>query len=149
LVEVFVKPKRIPRNRIEQTNSVICGTEYGAGGTQRRLFMPALRVLHRLELTSRHLVAFVSTVIEVMAQGVTPVGRRNLFAGRNTMFNGWKQPDYVPSPAEIAQKCKEIQRGWSVRERLRRMRFVVTDSKRAAEQKVEMTSTRFETQLFV
>jgi hypothetical protein len=127
----------------------MCGKENGAAEMQRRLFMPASPVLHRLNLTSRHSVLFESTVIEVITQGVTLAGRRNLFAGRNTMFNRWKQPDYMPSPAEIAEKCQEIQRGWSIKERLRRMRFVVTDSKRAAEQKVEMTSTRFETQLLV
>ena len=40
------------------------------------------------------------------------------------MANRWKQPDYIPTPMEIEQKCEEIRRRWSERERQRRMRFV-------------------------
>jgi len=48
------------------------------------------------------------------------------------MTNHWKQPDYMPTLKEIEQKCEEIQRRWSERERRRRMLFVVTDSQCAA-----------------
>lgn len=48
------------------------------------------------------------------------------------MVNRWKQPDYIPTPKEIEQKCEEIQRRWSERERRRRMRIVVSDSACAA-----------------
>jgi hypothetical protein len=44
------------------------------------------------------------------------------------MANRWKQPDYIPTPREIEQKCEEIQQRWSERERRRRMLFVATDS---------------------
>jgi hypothetical protein len=48
------------------------------------------------------------------------------------MANHWKQPDYIPTPKEIEQKCEEIQRRWSERERRRRMLFVASDSNVAA-----------------
>jgi hypothetical protein len=57
------------------------------------------------------------------------------------MTNRWKQPDYVPTPNEIEQKCEEIQRSWSDRERRRRMLFVWTDSKCAVANELEYAET--------
>ena len=48
------------------------------------------------------------------------------------MANRWKQPDYIPTPMEIEQKCEEIRRRWSERERQRRMRFVSSSWRGAA-----------------
>ena len=44
------------------------------------------------------------------------------------MKNQVDKADYLPTPLEIARRCEEIQRGWSVRERERRLLFVVTES---------------------
>jgi hypothetical protein len=35
--------------------------------------------------------------------------------------NRWEPQDYLPTPEEIGAKCREIQRGWSRAERLRRL----------------------------
>jgi hypothetical protein len=48
------------------------------------------------------------------------------------MANRWKQPEYIPTPMEIEQKCQEIRERWSERERQRRMRFVVCPLRGAA-----------------
>lgn len=34
----------------------------------------------------------------------------------------WRRPEYLPTPAEIEQKCIEIQRRWTAQERDRRVR---------------------------
>ena len=57
------------------------------------------------------------------------------------MKNNWKQPDYLPTPKEIEQKCEEIQRRWSERERRRRMRCVVSDSEYAGPGERELVKT--------
>jgi hypothetical protein len=54
------------------------------------------------------------------------------------MANHWKQPDYIPTPREIEQKCEEIQRRWSERERRRRMLFVASDSNFAVADEPEL-----------
>jgi len=35
--------------------------------------------------------------------------------------NQWEPQDYLPTPEEITSKCREIQRGWTRAERLRRL----------------------------
>ena len=50
------------------------------------------------------------------------------------MINNLKRSEYLPTPAEIERKCKEIQRRWSANERWRRMGGVVDDSVRKADQ---------------
>ena len=54
------------------------------------------------------------------------------------MNNRWKQPDYLPTPKEIELKCDEIRRRWSERERQRRLRFVVSESKYAVTSQPEL-----------
>jgi hypothetical protein len=49
----------------------------------------------------------------------------------------WRRPEYLPTPAEIEKKCREIQRRWSARERDRRMRCVSPASGCAAAGDVE------------
>jgi hypothetical protein len=56
------------------------------------------------------------------------------------MANRWKQPDYIPTPREIEQKCEEIQRRWSERERRRRMLFFASDSNYAVTDEPELAA---------
>jgi len=35
--------------------------------------------------------------------------------------NQWEPQDYLPTPEEIINKCREIQQGWTRAERLRRL----------------------------
>jgi hypothetical protein len=57
------------------------------------------------------------------------------------MANRWKQPDYMPTLKEIEQKCEEIQRRWSERERRRRMLLVITDSECAVTTELDLEET--------
>jgi hypothetical protein len=63
------------------------------------------------------------------------------------LTNGWKRPDYLPTPAEIEQKCAEIQQRWSPRERLRRMRCFVADLDRNMKRDICKSTTGTESLL--
>ena len=58
------------------------------------------------------------------------------------MINRWPKPTYLPTPDEIERECEEIQQGWSERERLRRLLYVVSDAKDYASNKVDMLETK-------
>jgi hypothetical protein len=46
---------------------------------------------------------------------------------RRVELRRWRQPDYLPTPREIAQKCSEIQKSWSDDERYRRTAYVAAE----------------------
>jgi hypothetical protein len=46
---------------------------------------------------------------------------RSIHARKSIRKNRWQPQDYLPTPQEIGAKCREIQRGWSPAERLRRL----------------------------